>query len=238
MLMLTPWRPSLGPMAFALALAAGPAEASEEQLWRFKVYLNDSEIGYHDFRLRPEADRLVLDSKARFNVKVLFFNAYTYAHDSREIWEGGCLTSLKARTDDNGQKSEVQGALDGDRFRVQTAEQQATLPRCTMSFAYWNPAMLGEARLLNAQTGRYLPVSAEELARESLLAAGRRVEARRYALETPDGRIDLWYGDDDRWLGLQSEIAAGRTLRYELQSWPEPPTAWLGTPGAGQGQRS
>ena len=49
--------------------------------WLFDVYLDQSKIGEHQFKL---SDAGVLTSTAKFNVKVLFINAYQYDHQAVE----------------------------------------------------------------------------------------------------------------------------------------------------------
>jgi hypothetical protein len=66
--------PSL--VASALLLAAGAADATQGRAWDFTVYLDDREIGYHRFRLHDRGVERELESEARCNVKILFFNAY------------------------------------------------------------------------------------------------------------------------------------------------------------------
>ena len=41
--------------------------------------------------------------------------------------------------------------------------------------------------------------------------------AQRYALETRDFRIDLWYSPGKEWLALESRTDGGRKIRYLIQ---------------------
>jgi hypothetical protein len=43
------------------------------------------------------------------------------------------------------------------------------------------------------------------------------VPANRYRLATEDLDIELWYSNNDQWLGLQSETSNGRLLRYVIE---------------------
>lgn len=202
----------------ALFLAApGLAHASLSGEWRFKVLLDGSEIGTHRFRVEEREGERRVQSDARFAVKFLFFDAYTYVHEARERWRGDCLQAIESRTDDNGERLRVRGAREGDRFEVATRDGKEALPGCVMSFAYWNPAMLGAARLLNAQTGEYNEVRVEPLSEEVLDVRGRAVPARRYALHARDFRIDVWYAADKQWVQLESRTEGGRMLRYLIQ---------------------
>jgi hypothetical protein len=90
---------------------------------------------------------------------VLFINAYRYVHDASERWRGNCLAGLTARTDDNGKQSAVQVDQQGERVSVVSSRGREALDGCVMSFAYWNPEILRQTRLLNSQTGQYEAVT-------------------------------------------------------------------------------
>ena len=198
-----------------LAVSASASSATGE--WRFRVFLDDAEIGYHHFRLHGQGAEQQLESEARYNVKFLYVTVYNYAHDSRERWQGSCLKQIDASTRDNGNSLAVRGAQDGGRFVVSGASGQANLPTCVMTFAYWNPDLLGQSRLLNVQTGEYLDVQVRTLGEETITVRGSAQRAQRYALETRDFRIDLWYSPSKEWLALESRTDGGRKIRYLIQ---------------------
>jgi hypothetical protein len=150
-------------------------------------------------------------------VKFLFIDAYAYTHQARERWQGDCLTAIESRTDDNGKQLAVRGTRTGGRFEVAAGGGLAELPACVMSFAYWNPAMLRQARLLNAQTGELVDVRVEPLGEETIAVRGAPLAVRRYALHAPDFRIDVWYGAGNQWVQLESRTEGGRLLRYLIQ---------------------
>jgi hypothetical protein len=86
-----------------------------------------------------------------------------------------------------------------------------------MTFAYWNPDLLGQSRLLNVQTGEYLDVQVRALGEETITVRGGAQRAQRYVLETRDFRIDLWYSPSKEWLALESRTDGGRKIRYLIQ---------------------
>ena len=201
----------------ATALLPGLAAANAEREWRFRVLLDESEVGTHTFRVLERDGERRVASDARFTVKFLFFDAYTYAHQAAERWRGDCLAQIEARTDDNGDRLAVRGAQRGTHFEVARGGGAERLPACVMSFAYWNPKMLEQPRLLNAQTGELTDVRVEPLGEETLTVRGTPLRARRFTLTAEDRRIDLWYTADAEWVQLESRVSGGRRLRYLIQ---------------------
>lgn len=189
--------------------------------WRFRALLDERDIGHHTFRLSGDGERRVLDSEASFEVRFLFLTAYAYDHRATETWAGNCLQAVSAETNDNDVRYAVSGARRAQGFVLNADGGNRQLPPCVMSFAYWNPAILNQQRLLNLQTGAYVPVEVRSDGAETLRLGGRSVPAERYTLRAEGREIRLWY-DRERhtWLGLESDTEQGYTLRYELK--PEP----------------
>jgi hypothetical protein len=199
-------------LCVGLLLTAAPASAAPAQSWDFQVLLDDAPIGYHRYTLRETGAERELKSEARFNVKLLFISAYR-----TERWRGNCLDNLAARTDDDGERLEVAATQDRGRLVVSTQRGQDTVNGCVMSFAYWNPEILRQPRLLNAQTGEYAAVQVTELGEEKITVRGATVTASRYRITGTKHPIDLWYSADREWLALQSTVNGGRLLRYQLK---------------------
>ena len=197
------WRQVMAALAAAAVLASGPATGADlaTREWRFNVSLDGKPIGNHRFVLRDVGESRELTSEARFRVRVLFFDAYRYDHRALETWRGDCLQQLDASTEVNGKRTVVD-----------------VTPRdeCVQTFAYWNPSILRASRLLNPQTGEYVPVQVRDLGSE--LIDGETTD--RFRLigggQTPM-EIDLWYSPARDWLALESRTPEGRILRYSKE---------------------
>jgi hypothetical protein len=202
-------------MLFVLA-GADSARAGEAARWDFDVYLNDKKIGTHVFEVVEHDGEHTVQSEATFKYRILFIPAYRYEHHNTERWEDGCLVEFAAQTNANGKQLEVSGELAGDGFRVRKDGMPVELPRCVMSFAYWDPEFLEQSRLLNPQTGEYVDVSVRKAGYETLQVRGESVPARRFRLTAYEVDLTLWYSHDDEWLALESVARGGYVIRYEL----------------------
>ncbi|MFY9975668.1 MAG: DUF6134 family protein [Chromatiaceae bacterium] len=200
----------------ALLISTGSAVASpSQQTLRFKVFLDQSPIGEHNFELTAGDSGKRVVSRAEFDVKLLFFNAYRYRHESREQWRDGCLERIQATTDDNGTDYRVQGRRIADVLSLQVNGKSERLPACVSTFAYWEPDFLKRPVLLNPQTGELVDVKLEAQGWERKRFGGREVDARRYRLRADDLDISLWYTTEGDWIGLESDTGKGKMLRYE-----------------------
>jgi len=203
-------------MTTVTATTPGPPMAETGREWNFRVLLDGKEVGWHRYVVRADGDSTEVESRAQFDVRFLFLNAYRYRHEARERWRGACLDELESRTETNGTVEQVAAVARDEALVVARPSGDARLPGCVMSFAYWDPRILRAARLLNSQTGELLPVRVDARGTERLNVAGRSVPATRHRLSGPDLQIDLWYADG-RWVALEAPTPGGRVLRYELQ---------------------
>jgi len=194
-----------------------PDVAAEGSAWKFRVYLDDKEIGYHHFFLAEYGETRQLKSVASFEYKLMFVRLFHYEHENSEIWVGDCLQSINSRTDANGKVFQVDGHREAGEFRIAANEGQESLPECVMSFAYWNPTFLDQSTLINTQSGEFQQVIFSPPEFEELVVRGEVFPSWRYRLTAGNLNLNLWYSANREWLALESEVKGGRMLRYELE---------------------
>jgi Family of unknown function (DUF6134) len=206
-------------MFLAVSATAGAAPNTSPGTWNFKVSLDDKPIGYQRFALAEQGDVREMSIEARFDAKFYAVFSYHYAHDATERWAANCLISLTASTDDDGKKTRVSAKRngDGDEIRVAGPGGEKKYSGCLMTFAYWNPEILKQTRLLNSQTGEVETVKVEALGKEPIAVRGVQVNANHYRINGPKHPINLWYSDAGEWLALTSPLDGGRQLVYRLE---------------------
>lgn len=192
-------------------------DSSAMQQWRFTVFLDDEEIGFHNFTVENREDQQLIYTNARFDVKFLFFTAYTYEHSNVEQWQGQCLKKINAVTDDNGENYSVAGESSSEGFIVKTQDAKNIYSSCVKTFAYWDSSFLKTPTLLNSQTGEMVDVEVNYMGENKLSINGHDVTARKYRLLGEKLQIDLWYSDEDRWIALESLTEGGHRIRYQMQ---------------------
>ena len=202
-------------LSLCLLLAAPLLHA---QQWAFNVYLDKSKIGTHTFTLNDNT----LTSKAKFNVKVLFIEAYKDDHTATEKWSGDCLNALEANTIENKVITKVTGKLEAEAFNVKNGSVDQTLPACVMTFAYWNPKILTQTKLLNPQNAEYLDTTITKLGVANIDVKGKPTETTHYKLSgalkgVKKLNIELWYNQNNEWVALKSVTPEGYNIIYKLK---------------------
>lgn len=206
----------------AMMAGSGASQMGEPDSYNFKVYLDDKPIGYHQFELSESERGRQVTSEAKFDVKVLFINAFKYRHQSQERWTNNCLTAIDSTTNSNGKQQRVNAETVDTMLEIDSTAGEYAVDGCVQTFAYWNPSILGASKLLNSQTGDYVDVTVAKVGEGPVSVAGESVDAVQYNIKsTPDysGKpvdITLWYNAaGTEWLALESLAKGKRKLRYE-----------------------
>lgn len=207
-------------LVFLLAQIALVPQAHARE-WQFAAFVDGKPMGQHSFVLNesvqgasPERE---LVSTAKFKVKLLFINAYSYDHIAHEKWQGDCLQSLESKTEENRETTVVKTRPTSSGIEVDNGKKKQMLTNCPMTFAYWNPQMLQQKQLLHPQTGEWLDVTIKPLANETIAVRGQPQETRHYTLEAPKIKIDLWYNMANEWVALKSVTPEGHVVTYQLK---------------------
>ena len=181
------------------------------QEWKFDALLNDKIIGQHTFIYEDEKTI----SNANFKFEYLFMD-FIYQHKSTETWQGDCLKTISSKTDDDGELYEVSGHIGTDRFLVTTNNKITELPSCVMTFAYGNPKILDQKKLMNSQNGEYLDVDIQFIREENHIVKGKEILTELWEIraKSDDGDllVHLWYDENMNWVSLKSQTPIGDML--------------------------
>lgn len=212
-----------GWVGFGTSSANVPAAPStvdaRSESYLFNVYYNGKRIGEHEFRVLRNDSEIHVYSEANFVVRLLFVPVYRYEHVAEERWQSGCLQSLAASTNDNGEYFEVSMQPNQDQLLLSVlAPSASTVPladSCPASYAYWDLDLLRRNELINSQTGAVIPARLIDRGVEELDG----IAARRFTLDAQSaGVIDLWYRESDSaWIALET-VRDGGTLSYRTEA--------------------
>ena len=199
------------------ALAAEDSPAVRSHVYAFHALLDDKPIGEHRFTVVVDGANRQVTSEADFNVKFLGMGVFRYHHHADEQWKGDCLETLTSTTDDDGKPEKVHLERTGAANTITTATATTSTPGCLMSYAYWNPALRAQTRLLNPQTGKVDAVHVARVGSGTIPVDGKPVAATQWRIDAPESPIDVWVSDQGEWIGLDSMVDKGKhKLSYRL----------------------
>ena len=196
-----------------LALIFSNLSSAKE--WVFDAILNDEIVGQHSFIY--DDDKTI--SKANFKFEFLLMD-FLYQHYSEETWDKNCLKSISSKTNDDGDLYQVTGQVVADGFFVTFNQKSTLLPQCIMTFAYGNPEILNQKKLMNSQNGEFLDVEVKLLGEENFILRGKKILTNLWQISAEsnngDMLIHLWYDKDMQWVGLKTSTPIG-DVYYQLR---------------------
>ena len=217
-----------GLVAALILLAAAPAAGDTagegtSQNWRpksgdeirFDVLRQGKPFGHHIVRFeREESDTLKVDVDVELRAGLGPITLFRYELEATELWRDNELFEATGEVVEDGAREVMRARREGEMLRVEGDGFSGELPASILPASHWNVAQTGASELLSTENGELIPVDVVTLGRETILAGGQPVEARKFLM---DGDIDvtLWYDDAGRWLKLAFE-ARGQQIEYVL----------------------
>jgi hypothetical protein len=197
-----------GAIAFVLPTAAANR--------RFSILYKGHRIGTHAVSYSSATGEMLVKTEIDIEAKLAFFPAYAFSHRSEEAWRGGRLMSLNSETVEQGERLRVEGAATNLGFRVLSNSGRFVASDTTLtSDDLWTPAMLKQAKVVDAQRGGVIGVNAREVGDEPLAIAGDRVQTTRYRFVTPYFAGSIWYDQANFWVHGEFE-RDGSKVQYQL----------------------
>jgi hypothetical protein len=213
----------MGIAGFAAVLALAAAAAGAEWLQSippsrsivFKAASGTTALGVHKVSFEVDGDAVTAKTEIDLGAKVLFIPVFKYQHRSTERWRAGQLLSIASTTDDDGEKSVLDGRTDGAQFRIQATGFAGVVPGPIAPTSYWNYENLRKSRWFSTQSGKVVTVSVAAKGVETIPIRGVPSPARRYEV-TGDFAITLWYDAQNRWVKSRFTVNDSEIV-YTLQ---------------------
>jgi hypothetical protein len=190
------------------ALAAARATSARPSDVRFTVVRGRSKIGVHTVEFRDQPGGLAVRTVIDLTVKVVFLTAFRYQHECEDVWESGHLVSLRSRTNEDGKRYAVEAMAEPGGIRVVGPGGSLVVgSRLLTSNSLWEPRLVDQQRLIDAQYGGEIGLVVHRRGTESLVLAGtERVVTDRFRILTPHYGGLLWYDATGRWVKGSLEI--------------------------------
>jgi Family of unknown function (DUF6134) len=159
--------PALPALAAALTTTTRPSDL------RFTVMRGRSKIGIHTVEFRPRPAGLAVNTVIDLAVRVVFITVFRYQHECEDLWASGQLVSLRSRTNEDGKRYAVEAMAEPDGIRVVGPGGPLVVgSRLLTSNSLWDPLLVDQQRLIDAQHGGEIGLVVHRRGAESLMLAG------------------------------------------------------------------
>ena len=180
-------------------------------------------IGTYTNIIRDTGAEVSVRNEFRVQVKVLLVVAHREIGSSKETWKNGRLVSFESKTQENGEKSGVNGRANGEKFVIESPNGPREAPADVSPNNPWSKNILKAKVLLGTKSGSLYNVSASDGVKKDLKFAGQTVTTD-YFLVDGDAKYELWF--DERGIPLKfTEIDKKSVITFKLfEKQPTDPT--------------
>jgi hypothetical protein len=216
------WAPCLLVIGLLLPSAAGAAVPVPDGFpplgtVTYDIWREGAKVGTHSVDFRREGDRLIVHTRIRIEVTLLFLTLYRFDHDAVEDWVDGKLVRYVARTDDNGTRRNVLLVRVGKELQGSYNAERLLLPGDLIPGSLWNPATVDQTRLIEPTKGQIRTVTVLDRGPERIKSGSRTVPAHHYSI-TGDLLREVWYGGDGEVVQAVYVAKDDTLLTFKLQN--------------------
>ena len=204
-------------LALADAQRASFAEEASTKLTYRVSHSKYGDVGTYSNTIEKSADGASVRTEGSVSVSILGISAYRQSFDRTEHWQGSRLVSFPGITTENGKRTEVNGAADGDHFALATPSGTVTAPGNVRPANPWSEDVLRSETILKPESGKVEKVAASGGELVPIAANGQTVQARHYQIKTLEGlkRYDVWF--DGQGIPIRfADVSPSETITFNL----------------------
>jgi hypothetical protein len=192
--------------------SAEPVTNGRSGWFDFALYTSGLPIGRHRITYRRDGDVLTLTYDTDVSFSFAFIQLAKFKQSMRQTWRGGRLQSLDSRTEDDGKVTEVRARATAQGLAIEGPFGSFVAPADTVPTFYWDPGMIGPARILDVEKGKLINVTFEREGQEMLSFEGRNVPAEVIKVSGDKQAEFAWTRDNE--IVLREFFTRGRRIAF------------------------
>jgi hypothetical protein len=202
----------------ALLLPARRGLAAVPEALSFAVYRKGDRIGEHNVTFEPKGTGFIARTAVNLVVKAAFIVVFRFEQNATDTWEDGTLVRSQISTNDDGKKTEVSVARNGQRLVGTGPNGPIDAPLGIMNdLSWWNIGVTEADQVLDSEHGDIDALRVTGPTEETIDVAGRQVRTRRFdATMGTTHKGSNWYDANGRWVKTVF-TTRGEELEYRLQ---------------------
>lgn len=153
------------------------------------------DIGSYSNTIERTTNETIVETRVHLQVRVLGITMHREDAERTERWQGGRLVYFHGVTTKNGDKIEVQGQAQGDRFVIATPHGILTAPADIHPANPWSGDCIHSDTMMRVDTGDVERVKVSGGEPSAVKVADETVPAREYQI---DGEVQYKIWLDDR----------------------------------------
>ena len=187
----------------------------------FDIIRKKKVIGKHEIEFLKEDDILKVITNINIDVKILFFPAYKFSHNSVELWHNNNFIGIDAYTDFEDEREYfIKGEERQGSFIASGMDGNLELDIDILPSNFWNIEILKEKEIFDTQKGIVRKIKVKDNGFEKIELDNKKVECKKFTLNASSNPKDkgpfpeytLWYDKNDE------------LMKFKFKNWKDDKT--------------
>jgi hypothetical protein len=221
------WGILAGAVPASAAEANPPKDTPTKMVYQVQ-HSKHGNVGTYTNTIEENAGTTTVKTQGRMKVSVLGIPAYRQEFDRVERWKGPQLVNFNGVTTENGKRTEVTGAAQGNQFKLSTPSGIVIAPADVKMANPWSEAILGADAMVAPQEGKVEKVSVTGGEMVPVAINGHNIMTRHYQVLRLGGpkRYEIWF--DDQGIPVRfADVSPSETVTFNLSECEGSPVCGL-----------
>ncbi len=187
----------------------------------FDIIRKKKVIGQHEIEFLKEDDILKVITNINIDVKILFFPAYNFSHNSVEFWHENKFIGIDAYTDFEDEREYFIKGEDSQGFFIASGmDGNLELSIDILPSNFWNIKILKEKEIFDTQKGIVRKIKVKDEGFEKIEIDNKKIECKKFTLNASSNPKDkgpfpeytLWYNKNDE------------LMKFKFKNWKDDKT--------------
>ena len=195
-----------------VSFSVNPFPIPKDNKATFDIIRKNKIIGSIITNFSEENNNLIIETIVNIKVNILFFPAYKFFQQSKEIWRNGEFVEFEGYTDFEDEREYfIKGKDIDNKFIATGMDGKITDEKNTLPLNYWNKKILLEDKIFDTQKGIIRQINIKKLDKEKIKINNTEFLTEKYLLNAsrnpkdkgPFPEYTIWYSEKEELLKFQ-----------------------------------
>ena len=168
----------------------------------YDVWRKNKVIGTHEILFSENNGYLSIETNIDIEVKIFFLTAYSFAHQSKEIWRGGDFVKINGYSNfEDERKYLIEGEVKDGFLFASGMDGKLKLDKNLIPSNFWNIDVMYQDEIFDTQKGIVRKLDIKEVGKEVITINNKNINCTKFVLNATKHPKDkdifpeytLWY---------------------------------------------
>ena len=173
---------------------------------KFDIIRKNKIIGTHEILFSKNNRDLIIETNIDIKVKILFVTAYTFSHQSKEIWRNGNFIKIDGFSDFEDEREYfIKGEIKDGFLFASGMDGELKLDKNMIPSNFWNIETMYQDEIFDTQKGIVRKLSVKESGKEIIKINNKKIDCIKFILNASSHPKDknifpeytLWYSKEE-----------------------------------------